>query len=68
MLAGVGRLEEAKPGKEYTATKTVGGKTWGYTMGGSGYIAYGDGGVTNRFEDCEFYSPDYLFICTGVQP
>lgn len=68
VLAGVGRLEEAQPGKTYTDTKTVAGKTWGYTMGGSGYIAYGDGGVTNLFEDCEFYSPDYLFICTGVQP
>lgn len=68
VLAGIGRLEEAQPGKEYTATKTVGGKTWGYTMGGSGYIAYGDGGVTNLFEDCQFYSPDYIFICTGVKP
>ena len=68
VLAGIGRLEEAQPGKEYTATKTVAGKTWGYTMGGSGYIAYGDGGVTNHFEDCEFYSPDYIFICTGTQP
>jgi hypothetical protein len=68
VLAGVGRLEEAVPGKEYTATKTVAGKTWGYTMGGSGYIAYGDGGVVDTFEDCQLYSPDYLFICTGVQP
>lgn len=34
VLAGVGSLEEAVPGKEYTATKTVAGKTWGYTMGG----------------------------------
>lgn len=68
VLAGVGRLEEAQPGKDYTATKTVGGKTWGYTMGGSGYIAYGDGGVVDTFEDCQFYSPDYLLICTGVQP
>lgn len=68
VLAGVGRVEEAKPGKEYTATKTIGGKTWGFCLGGSGYIAYGDGGVTNHFEDCQFYSPDYIFICTGVQP
>lgn len=68
VLAGVGRLEEAQPGKTYTATKTVAGKTWGYTMGGSGYIAYGDGGVVDTFEDCQFYSPDYLLICTGVQP
>ena len=68
VLAGVGSLEEAVPGKEYTATKTVAGKTWGYTMGGSGYVAYGDGGVTNLFEDCQFYSPDYILICTGVKP
>lgn len=68
VLAGIGTLEEAKPGKEYTATKTVAGKTWGYTMGGSGYIAYGDGGVTDLFEDCQFYSPDYILICTGVKP
>jgi hypothetical protein len=68
VLAGVGRLEEAVPGKEYTATKTVAGKTWGYTMGGSGYIAYGDGGVVDTFEDCQLYSPDYIFICTGTQP
>ena len=68
VLAGVGALEEAVPGKAYTATKTVAGKTWGYTMGGSGYVAYGDGGVTNLFEDCQFYSPDYILICTGVKP
>jgi hypothetical protein len=68
VLAGIGRVEEAQPGKEYTATKTVAGKTWGYTMGGSGYIAYGDGGVVDTFEDCQLYSPDYIFICTGVQP
>lgn len=68
VLAGIGRLEEAKPGKAYTATKTVAGKTWGFSMGGSGYIAYGDGGVVDTFEDCQFYSPDYLLICTGVQP
>lgn len=37
-------------------------------MGGSGYIAYGDGGVVDTFEDCQFYSPDYLLVCTGVQP
>lgn len=68
VLAGVGTLEEAQPGKTYTATKTVAGKTWGYTMSGSGYIAYGDGGVTDLFEDCQFYSPDYILICTGVKP
>jgi hypothetical protein len=68
VLAGIGRVEEAQPGKAYTATKTVAGKTWGYTMGGSGYIAYGDGGVVDTFEDCQLYSPDYIFICTGVQP
>jgi hypothetical protein len=68
VLAGIGRVEEAQPGKAYTATKTVAGKTWGYTMGGSGYIAYGDGGVVDTFENCQFYSPDYLLICTGVQP
>ena len=67
-LAGVGYLEEAVPGKEYTATKTVGGKTWGYTMANSGYIAYGDGGVANTFEDCELYTPDYILICTSIQP
>ncbi len=68
VLAGVGHLEEAVPGKEYTATKTVAGKTWGYTMGGSGYIAYGDGGVVDTIEDSELYSPDYILICTGKNP
>lgn len=67
-LAGVGYVEEAVPGKEYTATKTVGGKAWGYTMAGSGYIAYGDAGVTDMFENCEFYTPDYILICTGTNP
>ena len=37
-------------------------------MANSGYIAYGDGGVTDLFENCEFYTPDYILICTGVQP
>ena len=68
ILAGIGHLEVAQPGKEYTAKKTVAGVEYGFTMSGSGYISYGDGGVTDTFIDCEFYAPDYLFISPGTMP
>ena len=68
ILAGIGHLEVAQPGKEYTAKKTVAGVEYGFTMSGSGYISYGDGGVTDTFIDCEFYAPDYLFISPGTKP
>jgi hypothetical protein len=62
VLAGIGDLEVAQNGKTYTATKEVNGVTYGYTMTGSGYVAYADSGVYDTFENVEFYSPDYIQI------
>ncbi len=61
-LSGIGTLEVAQEGKEYTATKEINGVTYGFTVGGSGYVTYADSGVHNRYENCEFYSPDYIQI------
>ena len=61
-LSGIGTLEVAQEGKEYTATKTVGGVTYGFTTAGSGYVTYADSGVHNRFTKCEFYAPDYIQV------
>lgn len=61
-LGGIGTLEVAKAGKNYTATKTVNGVTYGFTVGGSGYVTYADSGVNNLYTNVEFYSPDYVQI------
>ena len=61
-LSGIGTLEVAQEGKEYTATKEINGVTYGFTVGGSGYVTYADSGVHNRYTNCEFYSPDYIQI------
>ena len=75
-LAGIGSLEVARPGVDYTATKEIGGVTYGYTMpepgevvGGwisSGYAAFADGGINDYFTNCEFYSPDTVLIVGGT--
>lgn len=61
-LSGIGTMEVAKEGKEYTAKKTIGGVTYGFTVGGSGYVTYADSGVHNRYKNVEFYSPDYIQV------
>lgn len=61
-LSGIGTLEVAQDGKEYTAKKTVNGVTYGFTVGGSGYVTYADSGVHNRYKNCEFYAPDYIQV------
>ena len=61
-LSGIGTLEVAQEGKEYTATKEVNGVTYGFTVGGSGYVTYADSGVHNRYTNCEFYAPDYIQV------
>ena len=67
VLAGLGELEVAQPGKEYTATREIGGVTYGFTLGdsahyNSGYISYCDTGFHNYYYDSEFYATDYIFI------
>lgn len=52
----------AQAAKKYTATQTVNGVTYGYTMGGSGYVTYADSGVWNKYSNVRFYSPDYVQI------
>lgn len=67
VLAGIGYLEVAQPGKEYTATKEVAGVTYGFTLGdsanyNSGYVSYCDSGFHNYYYDSEFYGTDYVII------
>lgn len=67
VLAGIGWLEVAEEGKEYTATKTVEGVTYGFTLGdsanyNSGYVSYCDSGFHNFYYDSELYGTDYVII------
>ncbi|MBR3263501.1 MAG: hypothetical protein IKF93_10340 [Lachnospiraceae bacterium] len=61
-LGGIGTLEPAQEGKEYTAVKEVNGVKYGFTVGGSGYVTYADSGIHNLFKHVEFYSPDYIQV------
>ncbi len=65
-LAGIGTIEKAMSGASYTATKTVDGTNYGFTVGQlgklSGYVAYADAGVIDTFKNVSFYSPDYIGI------
>lgn len=66
-LSGIGTLEVAQEGKEYTATKTVGEVLYGFTVGtaegkSSGYVTYADAGVNDWFYGVDFYAPDYIGI------
>ena len=61
-VAGIGSVEVAEDGKEYTATKTVGDVTYGYTFGGSGYVAYADSGVWDRFDNVTLYGGNEVQI------
>ena len=61
-VSGIGTVEVAQAAKKYTATKEVNGVTYGYTMGGSGYVTYADSGVWNKYSNVQFYSPDYVQI------
>ncbi|MBQ9815836.1 MAG: hypothetical protein IJM53_09140 [Lachnospiraceae bacterium] len=61
-LGGIGTLEVAQDGKDYTAVKEVNGVKYGFTVGGSGYVTYADSGIHNMFKNVEFYSPDYIQV------
>ena len=70
VLAGVGWLEVAEEGKEYTAVKEIGGVTYGFTLGdsahyNSGYVSYCDSGFHNYYYDSEFYGTDYVIILSS---
>ncbi len=67
VLAGIGTLEVAEDGKEYTATKEVDGITYGFILGdsanyNSGYVSYCDSGFHNYYYDSELYGTDYVII------
>lgn len=62
VLSGIGTLEIAQDGKEYTAVKEINGVTYGFTVCGSGYVTYADSGVHNLYKNVAFYSPDYIQI------
>ena len=67
VLAGIGYLEVARPGVDYTATKQVNGVLYGFTLGdsanyNSGYVSYCDSGFHNYYYDSQFYGTDYVII------
>ena len=61
-FSGIGYLEEAQAGKAYTAVKEMNGVKYGFTVNGSGYVTYADSGVHNRYENVEFWSPDFIQV------
>jgi hypothetical protein len=61
-VAGNGIVEVAQAGKQYDATKTVDGVTYGYIAGGSGYVAYADSGVYDKFDNVTFYGGNEVQI------
>ena len=61
-VAGTGLVEEAQDGVEYFATKEVGGINYGYVAGGSGYVAYADSGVWDKFDNVKFYGGNEVQI------
>ncbi len=61
-VAGTGTVEVAQEGKEYFATRTVGDVTYGYIAGGSGYVAYADSGVWDKFDNVDFYGGNEVQI------
>ena len=61
-FSGIGYLEEAQEGKEYTAVKELNGVKYGFTVNGSGYVTYADSGVHNRYDNVEFWSPDFIQV------
>lgn len=73
MFSGIGTLEEYNEANKasYTATPSVKGKKYGFTIGNSaigqsGYVNYADG-FHNTFKDVEFYAPDYIFILSTAK-
>ena len=61
-FSGIGYLEVAQEGKEYTAVKELNGVKYGFTVNGSGYVTYADSGVHNRYDNVEFWSPDFIQV------
>lgn len=63
--AGTGTVEVLENGAStdgYFDVKTVGGVTYGYIAGGSGYVAYADSGVWDRFDNVKFYGGNEVQI------
>ena len=61
-VAGTGTVEQARKGTDYYATRTVDGVEYGYLPGGSGYVAYADSGVFDRFDNVDFYGGNEVQI------
>ncbi|MCR5785379.1 MAG: hypothetical protein K6G40_07050 [Eubacterium sp.] len=64
VVAGIGSVEvyNSSNASKYVATKTVNGTKYGFIQGGSGYVAYADAGVYDKFDSVKFYSDDYVQI------
>ena len=65
-VAGTGTVEVARDGVDYFETRTVGGVTYGYIPGGSGYVAYADSGVHDRFDNVRFYGGNEVQIMASA--
>ncbi len=63
--AGTGTIEVLEEGADtegYFDVKTVNGVTYGYKAGGSGYVAYADSGVWDKFDNVKFYGGNEVQI------
>ena len=65
VISGVGTLEEAVAGKDYDATFTLDGVTYGFVNEGSGYVAYADAGVYDYFENSTLFGGNEVGIIAG---
>ena len=70
VIAGIGSVEAWNAAKKYDAVFTQDQGTedtsddemYGFTQEGSGYVAYADSGVWDKFHNVNFYSDDYIQI------
>ena len=65
-VAGTGTVEVVREDTNYFATKTLDGVTYGYIPGGSGYVAYADSGVFDRFDNVRFYGGNEVQIMASA--
>ncbi len=70
VVAGIGSvsvMSAAENEANYDAVKTVNGVKYGFKQTGSGYVAYADSGVYDKFDNVKFYSDDYVQIMASQQ-
>ena len=70
VVAGIGSVKELTSSDseaDFDAVKEVNGKKYGFKKSGSGYVAYADSGVYDKFENVTFLSDDYVQIMASNQ-